>query len=245
MSTEWLYGINAVEGQLLAEPESVVELWIESGARNPRLDKLVSLGGKHQLRAQRASSSELTHKVGSDRHQGIALRYRVAEPLGESDLPALCAAAGSKALFLVLDGITDPHNLGACIRSAAAAGATAVVFPKDKSASLTAVAHRASAGTAARMPLAQVTNLARALELLKESGVWCYGAAGEGTSTLYQTDLRGAVALVLGSEGEGLRRLTRERCDGLVRIPMAEGIESLNVSVAAGVMLFEAVRQRI
>jgi 23S rRNA (guanosine2251-2'-O)-methyltransferase len=245
MSQDWMYGINAVEGQLLSDAERVLELMVDANARNPRLTQLVQLAAKAGLRAQPVPAQILAQKCGSDRHQGIALRYKMAELLSESDLTGLAKRAGSTALFLVLDGVQDPHNLGACIRSAAASGATAVVFPKDKSAGLTAVAHRASAGTAAKMPIVQVTNLARALEFLKDAGVWCYGAAGETNTLLFQTDLKGPVALVLGNEGDGLRRLTRERCDGLVKIPMAAGVESLNVSVAAGIMLFEVVRQRL
>jgi 23S rRNA (guanosine2251-2'-O)-methyltransferase len=246
MSTQdWMYGINAIEGQLSTDAGRVVEVWVDAQSKNARLSELVQLALKAGLRAQRCTALELEQKCGSDRHQGIALRYKMAELLGESDLKRLAENAGQSALFLVLDGVQDPHNLGACIRSAAAAGATAVVFPKDKSAGLTAVAHRASAGTAAKLPIVQVTNLARALEFLKQAGVWCYGAAGETKTYLYQVDFKGPVALVLGNEGDGLRRLTRERCDGLVKIPMHPQVESLNVSVAAGVMLFEVVRQRM
>lgn len=245
MSQDWMYGINAVEGQLTTDAGRVLELLIDASSRNTRLDELVALAAKAGIRAQKVSATEIAKKCDSDRHQGAALRYKMAELLSESALTGLAQRAGARALFLVLDNIQDPHNLGACIRSAAAAGATAVVFPKDKSAGLTAVAHRASAGTAALVPIVQVTNLARALEFLKEAGVWCYGAAGETNQLIYQTDLKGPVALVLGNEGDGLRRLTRDRCDGLVKIPMVPGVESLNVSVAAGVMLFEVVRQRL
>ena len=153
-------------------------------------------------------------------------------------------AAEGKALVLVLDGVQDPHNIGACLRSAAAAGATAVVIPKDKSAPVNATVRKTSAGAADRLPVFPVTNLARCLRDLQQLGVWIYGLAGEAEASLYDIDLRGNVALVLGGEGDGMRRLTREHCDGLVQIPMPGDIESLNVSVAAGVTLFEAVRQR-
>ncbi len=242
---DWVYGINAVEGQLQQKPDSILEVLVEKETNNPRvlglLQKLEQLG----LPVQRMPNASMTQKLASERHQGIAVRCEGVELLSESDLARLAKTAGNSALFLVLDGIQDPHNLGACIRSAAASGATAVVFPKDKSASVTAVTHRVSAGTTSQIPLVCVTNLARALETLKEAGVWCYGAAGETTTSLYQLDGKGAIALVLGSEGDGLRRLTRETCDGLVAIPMADGVESLNVSVAAGVMLFEVRRQRL
>ena len=165
----------------------------------------------------------------------------------EHELVALVEAAGGKALVLVLDGVQDPHNLGACLRSAAAAGATAVIIPKDKSASVNATVRKTSAGAADRIPVVAVTNLSRCLKDLQKQGVWIYGLAGEATASLYQLDLKGNIALVLGGEADGLRRLTRENCDQLVRIPMPGGteVESLNVSVAAGVTLFEAVRQRV
>ncbi|MEE7567767.1 23S rRNA (guanosine(2251)-2'-O)-methyltransferase RlmB, partial [Xanthomonas sp. Kuri4-3] len=162
----------------------------------------------------------------------------------ENELEALVTAAEGKALLLVLDGVQDPHNLGACLRSAAAAGATAVVIPKDKSATVNATVRKTSAGAADRIPVVAVTNLARCLRDLQKQGVWIYGLAGEAEASLYSVDLRGNVALVLGGEADGLRRLTREHCDGLVKIPMPGEIESLNVSVAAGVTVFEAVRQR-
>ena len=245
MSQEWMYGINAVEGHLNSDPQSVLEMLVEAQSRNARLDQLLRSAEKLGIRVQKVPAQQIAQKCDSDRHQGVAIKYKMAPLLGEADLKVLAQRAGPHALFLMLDTIQDPHNLGACIRSAAASGATAVVFPKDKSAGLTAVAHRASAGTAAKIPLVQVTNFARALEILKDAGVWCYGASGDTHDLLYSTDLSGPVALVLGNEGDGMRRLTRDRCDGLIKIPMAPGIESLNVSVAAGVMLFEAQRQRL
>ena len=162
----------------------------------------------------------------------------------ENDLPDLLAQAGPDALVLVLDGVTDPHNLGACLRSAAAAKATAVVVPKDRAVGLTPVVRRASAGGADRVPLVAATNLARALRTLKDAGVWITGLAGDTDTSIYDIDLKGPVALVLGSEGEGMRRLTRETCDFVAKIPMPGPMESLNVSVATGVVLFEALRQR-
>ncbi|HTD28017.1 MAG TPA: 23S rRNA (guanosine(2251)-2'-O)-methyltransferase RlmB, partial [Xanthomonadaceae bacterium] len=167
----------------------------------------------------------------------------------DADLPALIEAAGKNALLLVLDGVQDPHNLGACLRSAAAAGVTAVVIPKDKSAPVNATVRKTSSGAADRVPVVRVTNLARALRAIRDAGIWVYGLAGDTGGSLYAVDLRGPVALVLGGEADGMRRLTRENCDALVQIPMpgfdaSGGVESLNVSVATGVALFEAVRQR-
>ncbi|MGA9421901.1 MAG: 23S rRNA (guanosine(2251)-2'-O)-methyltransferase RlmB, partial [Rhodanobacteraceae bacterium] len=156
----------------------------------------------------------------------------------------LVADAGRNALLLVLDGVTDPHNLGACLRSAAAAGVTAVVVPKDRAVGITPIVRRASAGAADRVPLVVVTNLARSLRVLKDAGVWLSGLAGDAERSIYTLDLVGPTALVLGGEAEGMRRLVRERCDYVARIPMPGAMESLNVSVAVGVVLFEALRQR-
>lgn len=241
---DWVAGINAVEGLLQHAPTLVLEAVVQQpapGRAEVLLGQLQRLG----LSVQRVPADALARLSGQERHQGIAVRVRPPPLLDEPDLLGLAECAGAGALFLVLDQVTDPHNVGACIRSAAAAGATALVFPKDGAASITPVVHRASAGTSWRLPLVQVTNLARALDKLKEAGVWCYGLAlGAERQSLFATDLRGPVALVLGAEGEGLRELTRKRCDGLLEIPMAPGVESLNVSVTAGICLFEVRRQR-
>jgi 23S rRNA (guanosine2251-2'-O)-methyltransferase len=179
------------------------------------------------------------------RHQGVIARVRrQAAKIDEHNLLSALTRTVNP-LVLVLDGVQDPHNLGACLRSAAAAGALAVIVPRDNSAPLTPVARRAAAGAAESLPLVTVTNLARTLRDLKEAGVWIYGASHDAEASLYETDLRGPVALVLGGEGKGLRRLTREHCDGLFRIPMSGAVESLNVSVAAGISLFEVMRQRL
>ena len=194
------------------------------------------------VRVVDADGVRLSKLAGSAGHQGVAARV---EPLPQAhSLDDLLDAVEGPPLLLVLDGVTDPHNLGACLRSAAAAGATAVVIPKDKSAPVNATVRKTSAGAADRLPVVAVTNLSRCLRELQKQGVWIYGLAGEAETSLYSLDMRGNVALVLGGEADGLRRLTREHCDGLVRIPMPGEIESLNVSVAAGVTLFEAVRQR-
>lgn len=241
---DWVAGINAVEGLLQHAPTRVLEAAVQQPAPG-RAELLLGPLQRLGLSVQRLPAEALARLSGQDRHQGIAVRVRPPTLLDEPDLERLAESAGPSALFLVLDQVTDPHNVGACIRSAAAAGATALVFPKDGAASITPVVHRAAAGTSWWLPLVQVTNLARALDKLKEAGVWCYGLAlGESSQSLYATDLRGPVALVLGAEGEGLRELTRKRCDGLLQIPMAPDVESLNVSVTAGICLFEARRQR-
>jgi len=178
-------------------------------------------------------------------HQGVVAETGTAPGLGEKELPAFLEALEGPAFLLILDGVQDPHNLGACLRSANAAGVDAVIVPRDRSAPLNATARKVACGAAESLPVVRVTNLARTLRSIREAGVWVYGATGEAESTFYETDLSGPLALVLGGEGRGLRRLTREHCDGLLSIPMAGSISSLNVSVAAGIFLFEARRQRV
>ncbi len=193
---------------------------------------------------RRVAQQALDGVAGGLRHQGAAARYAAAKTWDEHELPALVEAAEGRALLLVLDGVQDPHNLGACLRSAAAAGATAVLFPKDKAVQVNATVRKTSAGAADTLPVFSVTNLSRTLRELQKLGVWIYGLAGEAEASLYALDLRGNVALVLGSEGEGLRRLTRENCARRGKSPMPGEFESLSVSVATGIALFEAVRKR-
>ena len=244
----WIAGINAVSAAVEHDADNVREVLIEAGAKNPRLTEIEESARRKGIDVRRVAQNALDGVTGGMRHQGVVARYAAAKTWDENELPALVEAAEGKALILVLDGVQDPHNLGACLRSAAAAGATAVVIPKDKAVQVNATVRRTSAGAADSVPVVRVTNLARALRDLQQLGVWIYGLAGEATASLYAIDLRGNVALVLGGEADGLRRLTREHCDQLVTIPMpgvaAQGVESLNVSVASGVTLFEAVRQR-
>jgi 23S rRNA (guanosine2251-2'-O)-methyltransferase len=242
MSETWIVGINPVEGALANDPSRVRELLVEQGAHNPRVTELVNEAKRLGVRVHARPRAMLDKVSGHARHQGIAANYEVPAAKSEHDLAGLLDA--DDTLFLVLDGVTDPHNLGACLRSAAAAGATAVIVPKDRAVGITPVVRRASAGAVDRVPLIEVTNLARTLREMKDAGVWLTGLAGEGQTTLYDVDLRGRTAFVMGGEGEGMRRLTREACDHLARIPMPGTMESLNVSVATGIALFEAVRQR-
>ncbi|MER3546963.1 MAG: 23S rRNA (guanosine(2251)-2'-O)-methyltransferase RlmB [Rhodanobacteraceae bacterium] len=244
MSDTWIIGINPVEGALANDPSRVRELLIEQGARNPRLRALSDEAKRLGVRVHTRPRTALDQLAGEARHQGVIARYEAPSPLSDHDLPVLVEKAGNDALFLVLDGVTDPHNLGACLRSAAAANVSAVIVPKDRAVGITPVVRRASAGAADRMPFIAATNLARMLRTLKESGVWLTGLASDAAASIYDIDLKGPAALVLGGEGEGMRRLTREACDHLARIPMSGEMESLNVSVAAGIVLFEAVRQR-
>ncbi|MCX7556770.1 23S rRNA (guanosine(2251)-2'-O)-methyltransferase RlmB [Xanthomonadaceae bacterium JHOS43] len=240
----WIAGINAVASALENDPVNVREMMIEARARNPRLTELTELARAQGIAVRTVSPDVLERVSGGVRHQGIVAHYSAACSFDEDDLATLVEAADTP-FFLILDGVQDPHNLGACLRSAAAAGVTAVVIPKDKSAPVNATVRKTSAGAADRIPVVRVTNLARALDTLKQAGVWLVGLAGEADQSVYAIDLKGAVGIVMGGEGEGMRRLTREHCDYLAKIPMPGQIESLNVSVATGIALFEAVRQRV
>jgi len=228
-----VYGLHAVRALLR-----------QDRVQAPRLSALVDELVAHGIAVERVPRRELDRMLGGARHQGVAVEVPAAEAGGERQLDDFLHTLRPPALLLVLDGITDPHNLGACLRTADAAGVQAVILPKDRSASLTPVVRKVACGAAEHMPVFAVTNLARALRILQAAGLWVYGAAGEAEKSLYDVDFKGSVALVLGAEGGGLRRLTREHCDDLVKIPMAGSVESLNVSVATGVLLYEVVRQR-
>ncbi|MEM1081673.1 MAG: 23S rRNA (guanosine(2251)-2'-O)-methyltransferase RlmB, partial [Pseudomonadota bacterium] len=191
-----------------------------------------------------AGAHALDRMVNGEHHQGVVVEFKPPPVQTDGDLDTLIEQAGQQLLVLVLDQVQDPHNLGACLRSAAAASAQAVIIPRDRAASLTPAARRAAAGAAESMPLIEVANLSRTLQSLTRQGVWCVGLAGEADASIHEVDLQGPLALVLGGEEHGLRRLTRERCDALARIPMPGSMESLNVSVAAGIALFECLRQR-
>lgn len=248
-SSRCIYGLHAVAGAIAQQPQQVQEVVILQGRQDRRLQALFEQARATGLRA-RTSSAEAFERLLARyellrvRHQGVLALLTAAPVLQEADLAQLLDELTTEPLLLVLDGVTDPHNLGACLRSCDAAGATALIVPKDKSATLTATAVHVASGAAATVPLFAVTNLARTLKELQARGIWIYGTAGEASANLFTTDLRGPLALVMGTEGKGLRRLTREHCDHLVQIPMAGKVESLNVAVAAGVCLFEVVRQR-
>jgi 23S rRNA (guanosine2251-2'-O)-methyltransferase len=240
------YGIHTVHALITRHPHRVRRLWLAAGREAAgRLQELRELAQAAGLAVQTAPDEELDRLAQGERHQGV-----VAEVLPRAEDPetqleeALEALGDTPALLLVLDGVTDPHNLGACMRSADAAGAVAVIVPRDRAAGLTPVVRKVAAGAADSVPLIAVVNLARTLRELKARGLWLVGTTGDALRTVYDLDLTGPTVLVLGSEGEGMRRLTREACDELVSIPMAGAVESLNVSVAAGVALFEVVRQR-
>ena len=242
---QWIAGINAVASAIEHDGENVREVLLEAGGRNPRIVEIEGNARRLGIEVRRVAQQALDGVAGGLRHQGAVARYAAARTWDEHELEGLVEAAEGRALVLVLDGVQDPHNLGACLRSAAAAGVTAVVFPKDKAVQVNATVRKTSSGAADTLPIFSVTNLSRTLRDLQKAGVWIYGFAGDADASLYALDLKGNVALVMGSEGDGLRRLTRENCDQLVKIPMPGKFESLNVSVATGIALFEAVRQRL
>jgi 23S rRNA (guanosine2251-2'-O)-methyltransferase len=238
-----VYGLHAVGAVIERSPERLLELWMAQPRDDARARALKERALAVGIRVQPASNESLAKLVGDVAHQGAVAAIRPLKAWDEHELVARLSQINDP-LLLVLDGVTDPHNLGACLRTADAAGVHAVVIPKDRSAAVDGVARKVAAGAAEFVPVATVTNLARVLELLKERGIWVVGTDGGAAQTLYQADLKRPLALILGAEGSGMRRLTRERCDFVVRIPMAGQVESLNVSVAAGVALFEARRQR-
>jgi len=244
MHEEAVGGWHAVLALLRQAPERVLSIQIDRARKGPRRGQLLEAARSAGVRVEETTNDMLDRAAGHTHHQGVVARCRAAPERTEAELPAFLEGLSGPPFLLVLDGIQDPHNLGACLRSADAAGVQAVILPRDNSAPLTPVVRKVASGAAETVPLFRVTNLARVLEALKAAGVWLVGAAGEAEPDLYDVDLRGPLAVVLGAEGTGLRRLTRELCDHLVRIPMAGSVESLNVSVAAGICLFEAVRQR-
>ncbi|MEJ2645529.1 MAG: 23S rRNA (guanosine(2251)-2'-O)-methyltransferase RlmB [Gammaproteobacteria bacterium] len=244
-AAEYVFGIHAVEAALAEGAGRCRVLWVQEGASKARLGRLMDEARAAGIKVEGVPRRVLDELVDGARHQGVVAEVQARGAADEAGLSDMLDRLGEPALLLVLDGVQDPHNLGACLRSADAAGVHGVIIPKDRAAGLTAVVRKVACGAAETVPVFAVTNLARTLRNLKDSGVWLYGAAGEAQQTIYELDLKGPVALVLGSEGKGLRRLTREHCDALARIPMVGQVESLNVSVAAGVLLFEARRQRL
>lgn len=241
---EWLYGLHAMQAVLENEPERVLEVMVLKGRNDDRLVNVVNQARKHGISVQFCARKTLDDKVNGEQHQGVVARAKPARALTENDLDRILENT-NQPLLLVLDGVTDPHNLGACLRNADGAGVDAVIVPKDKSAGLTATARKVACGAAEVVPLIQVTNLARTLKELQNQGVWIIGTAGETDKTLYDVSLTVPIALVMGAEGKGMRRLTKETCDELVKLPMAGSVTSLNVSVATGICLYEIVRQRL
>ena len=237
-------GLHSVRIALRHGAGSVREVWVESRRQDQRIRELIELARQQGINLRQVSGEELDRMVPGSKHQGVVARTLAPAVRDEAFLKAQIQDLEKPPFLLILDGVQDPHNLGACLRSADAAGVQAVVAPKDRSTGLTAAACKVASGAADTVPFIQVTNLARTLRWLKEQGIWLVGTAGDAGMSLYDVDLKGSLAIVMGGEAKGMRRLTREACDLLVNLPMAGRIESLNVSVAAGVAMFEAVRQR-
>ncbi|MGX2039948.1 23S rRNA (guanosine(2251)-2'-O)-methyltransferase RlmB [Methylocaldum sp. MU1018] len=238
-------GLHAAEAVLENAPDKIISVWIDNRREDNRIAaierKLASLG----ISIQPAGRNQLDSLVETRNHQGIVIELKLPAERGEPELQDALANLSQQPFFLVLDHVQDPHNLGACLRTADAAGVQGVIITKDQSVGLTPTVAKVASGAAETVPVYRVTNLNRVLGWLKEAGLWIVGAAGEAERSLYEIDLAIPLALVIGAEGRGLRRLTRESCDFLVKIPMFGQIESLNLSVATGVLLFEAVRQRV
>lgn len=243
--SDYAYGLHAVTALLEGDREAVRTLWVLRRRKDHRLERILKAARGAGVPVHEVERRELDERVAGARHQGIVAQCDRQAPLTEVDLDTLLRGIEGVPLLLILDGVQDPHNLGACLRSAEAAGAHAVIAPRNRATGLTPVVRKVASGAAERVPFIQVTNLVRTLEFLKQEGIWLVGLAGEGSESLYDVDLAGPAGMLLGAEGGGLRRLTREHCDILARIPMQGQAESLNVSVAAGVALFEALRQRI
>lgn len=241
-SPKVLFGFHAVGVRLKTAPTSVIEIYADPSRKDARMRQFVARAKEAGVRVIEADSLRLAKLAGSHGHQGVAARV---EPIAQThSLDDLLDAVEGPPLLLVLDGVTDPHNLGACLRVADGAGAHAVIAPKDHAVGVNPTVAKVASGAAETVPYFMVTNLARTLGELKERNIWCIGASDDAPRTLYQADLKMPVALVLGAEGAGMRQLTRKTCDELVSIPMRGAVESLNVSVAAGVCLYEALRQR-
>ena len=244
-STKVLFGFHAVGVRLKTAPNSLVEVYIDASRRDARMRQFIERANEAGVRLIEADALRIARLAGSHGHQGVAARVLPLEQARSlDDLLEQLEGIGQTPLLLVLDGVTDPHNLGACLRVADGAGAHAVIAPKDHAVGLNATVAKVASGAAETVPYFMVTNLARTLGELKERNIWIIGTSDDAPRTLYQADLKAPVALVLGAEGPGMRQLTRKTCDELVSIPMRGAVESLNVSVASGVCLYEALRQR-
>ena len=240
---QWLYGVHALRTLLARSPQRVKRLVIAQQRDDARVREIEALARTADVRAERADVDTLRRMVGNVVHQGVVAEVMPLEPWSEDDLVAACGTA-TDPLILALDGVQDPHNLGACLRTADACAVLAVVVPKDRAAQVNATVRKVAAGAAETTPVVAVTNLSRSLKLLKDAGLWVVGADVAGETVAWSADLTGPKVLVMGAEGSGLRELTRRNCDVLVRLPQLGGVESLNVSVATGMLLYEALRQR-
>lgn len=243
-SEKYIYGIHAVEAALTKSPKNIMQIFLQENRHDKRMQKILSLLKKSNIALHFVSAHELENLIGEKRHQGVVAQIQELKKYTENYLDELLSDLAEPVFLLILDGVQDPHNLGACLRTADAAGVHAVIAPKDRSVGLTPTVYKVASGAAETTPFIQVTNLARTMRKLKDRGIWLMGAAGEARESLFTADLSGSVAIVMGAEGKGMRRLTKEHCDQLLHIPMSGSVSSLNVSVATGIFLFEVVRQR-
>ena len=245
MKSSKLFGLHSVQAALDYSPKKIHKAWVDSGRQDKRLgqavDDLLALG----IEPEKVDRKRLDRLADNNNHQGIVIEVEMPGELSESDLKTAVENLSETALFLVLDNVQDPHNLGACLRTADATGVHGVIITKDNATGITPTVCKVASGAAETVPVYQVTNLSRTLRWLKGEGLWIMGAAGETAQTVYKTDFTVPMALVVGAEGKGLRRLTKEQCDVLVSVPMMGQVDSLNLSVATGVLLYEAVRQRL
>ena len=245
MKSSKLFGLHSVQAALDYSPKKIHKAWVDSGRQDKRLtqavDDLLALG----IEPEKVDKKRLDRLADNNHHQGIVIEVEMPGELSESDLKTAVESLSETALFLVLDNVQDPHNLGACLRTADATGVHGVIITKDNATGITPTVCKVASGAAETVPVYQVTNLSRTLRWLKGEGLWIMGAAGETAQTAYKTDFTVPMALVVGAEGKGLRRLTKEQCDVLVSVPMLGQVDSLNLSVATGVLLYEAVRQRL
>lgn len=240
----YLFGIHAITSILANDPARLKKIIVDGKRQDEKLQTILKLAQRFGVAIEYADKHRLEKLVGGVIHQGIVAEAKPKKSLTESDLESLLAKLEKPAFLLILDGVQDPHNLGACLRSADAAGVDAIIAPKDNSTSITAVTEKVACGAAESIPFIQVTNLARTIRDLKDKGIWCYGLSDKAEQSFYQSDLKGNVALVMGAEGKGIRQNVMKQCDILYSIPMQGSVSSLNVSVATGICLFEALRQR-
>jgi 23S rRNA (guanosine2251-2'-O)-methyltransferase len=244
-SHSYIYGIHPILAILTQNPERILNLYIQLGRQDQRIQEIIQIAQQHGIAIHQQASAKLIALTNSQHTQGVVAQCRKVREYTETDLEHLLETRHKAPFLLILDEVQDPHNLGACLRSANAAGVDAVIAPKHHAAQLTPTVSKIASGAAEVTPFISVTNLARTMRALKEKGIWLLGASADASKSIYQADLSGSIALVMGAEGKGLRRLTQEQCDDLLSIPMAGTVASLNVSVAAGICLFEAVRQRL
>ena len=243
MKNTMIYGLHAIEARLQKKEPGITKLYLQKNRRDKRAQKIIDLAQKKHVTIESVDLKTIETFVGDARHQGVVAEIKAQENLNENDLYSLLESLDVPPFLLILDGVQDPHNLGACLRTADAAGVHAVIVPKDNAVGITPSVSKVASGAAETVPFFQVTNLSRTMRDLKEQGIWMIGSAGEATDSLFQAKLTGPTEIVMGAEGSGRRRLTKENCDQLLHIPMQGSVASLNVSVATGIFLFAYVSQ--